>query len=85
MEHQSPFVGGGRRARTTHGKADATTPVNGYPPSCSRSRHHRDYRVDSDAAGPRSQGVGHPDQRGYDFFASALARDDSDRTDGCSG
>jgi len=30
MEHQSSFVGGGPRARTTHGKADATTPVNGY-------------------------------------------------------
>jgi len=31
MEHQSHFVGGGPCARTTHGKADATTPVNGYP------------------------------------------------------
>jgi hypothetical protein len=30
MEHQSPFVGGGPCARTTFGKADATTPVNGY-------------------------------------------------------
>jgi hypothetical protein len=32
MEHQSFFVGGGPRARTTHGKADATSPVNGYTP-----------------------------------------------------
>ena len=31
MEHPSPFVGDGRRARPTHGKGDATTPVNGYP------------------------------------------------------
>jgi hypothetical protein len=30
MEHPSPFVGDGRRARPTHGKGDATTPVNGY-------------------------------------------------------
>jgi hypothetical protein len=30
MEHPSPFVGDGRRARPTHGKRDATTPVNGY-------------------------------------------------------
>ncbi len=30
MEHQSSFVDGGPRTRTSHGKADATTPVNRY-------------------------------------------------------
>ena len=29
-KHQPPFVGGGPCARTTHGKTDATTPVNGH-------------------------------------------------------
>jgi hypothetical protein len=30
MEQQAPFIGDGRRARPTHAKGDATTPVNGY-------------------------------------------------------
>ena len=30
MEHQALFVGGGSCARTSHGKADAATLVNGY-------------------------------------------------------